>query len=131
MYFVLHFQVFTHKERILEISSQASNEATLEQMLQKVIDLWSDTEFTLVAHATREVAIISQVDDILTSLEESQVTLANIRSSKYVTPIKVKYFNKHTLFISLLRTVLLLSRVEFSLTVILPVCQCVRFYLRE
>lgn len=32
----LYFQVFQHKEKILDISSQASNEATLEQMLQKV-----------------------------------------------------------------------------------------------
>ena len=30
------FQVFQHKEKISDISSQASNEATLEQMLQKV-----------------------------------------------------------------------------------------------
>lgn len=30
------FQVFQHKEEISEISSQASNEATLEEMLQKV-----------------------------------------------------------------------------------------------
>ena len=29
-------QVFQHKEKISDISSQASNEATLEQMLQKV-----------------------------------------------------------------------------------------------
>ena len=31
-----YFQVFQHKEKISDISSQASNEATLEQMLQKV-----------------------------------------------------------------------------------------------
>ena len=30
------FQVFQHKDEISEISSQASNEATLEEMLQKV-----------------------------------------------------------------------------------------------
>ena len=30
------FQVFQHKEKISDISSQASNEATLEQMLKKV-----------------------------------------------------------------------------------------------
>ena len=33
---MLYFQVFQHKEKIADISSQASNEATLEQMLQKV-----------------------------------------------------------------------------------------------
>lgn len=39
-YFVhstLHlFQIFKHKEKIQEIATTASNEATLEQMLQKV-----------------------------------------------------------------------------------------------
>lgn len=33
----LYFKIFKHKEKIQDISTTASNEATLESMLQKVI----------------------------------------------------------------------------------------------
>ena len=68
----------------------ASNEATLERMLQKVIDVWKNTDFRLVAHIGGNVHIIAGADDILTQLEESQVTIGTIRGSRYVTPIKVR-----------------------------------------
>ena len=67
----------------------ASNEATLERMLQKVIDVWQNTDFRLVPHSSGNVQIIAGADDILTQLEESQVTIGTIRGSRYVTPIKV------------------------------------------
>ena len=70
----------------------ASNEATLERMLQKVIDLWMATDFRLVPHASGAVSIIAGADDILAQLEESQVTIGTIRGSRYVTPIKVLHF---------------------------------------
>jgi len=55
----------------------------------KVMDFWNHTDFQLSAHPTRDVAIITGADDIITSVEESQVTLSNIRGSRFVTPIKV------------------------------------------
>ena len=67
----------------------ASNEATLERMLQKVIDLWMASDFRLVPHVSGTVSIIAGADDILAQLEESQVTIGTIRGSRYVTPIKV------------------------------------------
>ncbi|XP_071963333.1 dynein axonemal heavy chain 6-like [Antedon mediterranea] len=85
---LLELQVFEHKDRINDISTQASNEATLEVMLNKVIDLWQGTDFRLVPHGSRDVVIISGADDITIQLEESQVTVATIRGSRYVTPIK-------------------------------------------
>lgn len=36
IYLNLYFQIFKHKEKIQDISTTASNEATLEIMLQKV-----------------------------------------------------------------------------------------------
>ena len=70
----------------------ASNEATLERMLQKVIDLWMASDFRLVPHVSGTVSIIAGADDILAQLEESQVTIGTIRGSRYVTPIKVISF---------------------------------------
>lgn len=55
----------------------------------QVMDFWNHTDFTLSAHSSRDIAIITGADDIITAVEESQVTLANIRGSRFVTPIKV------------------------------------------
>ena len=55
----------------------------------QVMDFWNHTDFQLSAHPSRDIAIITGADDIITSVEESQVTLSNIRGSRFVTPIKV------------------------------------------
>lgn len=54
------------------------------------MDYWNHTDFTLSAHPSRDIAIITGADDIITAVEESQVTLSNIRGSRFVTPIKVR-----------------------------------------
>ena len=69
----VHPQIIKYKDKIQDISTTASNEATLERMLQKVIDLWQTTDFRLVPHASGAVSIIAGADDILALLEESQV----------------------------------------------------------
>lgn len=49
-------------------------------------------EFTLSAYNSstrRQTYILGGIDDLLLSLEDALTTLATIRSSKYVNPIKV------------------------------------------
>ncbi|KAH9496161.1 Dynein heavy chain 6, axonemal [Bulinus truncatus] len=87
---LLEMNIFKHKDKIQEISTTASNEATLELMLQKVIDLWLSTDFRLVPHAGRDTLVIYGVEDIMAQLEESQVTVGTIRGSRYVGPIKAE-----------------------------------------
>lgn len=86
---LLELQMFEHQDKISEISLQASNEATLEQMLQKIKDYWKNTDFELLAHHTRDVAIITGIDDIMTALDDSMVTIANIRGSRFHIPLQV------------------------------------------
>ncbi|ESO83512.1 hypothetical protein LOTGIDRAFT_133247 [Lottia gigantea] len=87
---LMEMNIFKHKDRIQDISTTASNEATLEIMLQKIVDLWQSTDFRLVAHVGRDTLIIAGADDIMAQLEESQVTVGTIRGSRYVGPIKVQ-----------------------------------------
>ena len=87
---ILHQQIIKHKDKIQDISTTATNEATLERMLQKVIDLWQLTDFRLLPHPSGQVMIVAAADDIMAMLEESQVTVGTIRGSRYVGPIKVK-----------------------------------------
>ncbi|KAK2149328.1 hypothetical protein LSH36_455g06024 [Paralvinella palmiformis] len=45
---LLEMNISRYKDKIQDISTTASNEATLERMLQKVVDLWQATSFRLV-----------------------------------------------------------------------------------
>ena len=53
------------------------------------MDYWNCTDFQLVAHSRRDVAIIVSFDEIITALEDSQMTLGNIKGSRFSLPIKV------------------------------------------
>lgn len=57
-------------------------------LVPQIIDLWQCTDFRYIAHADRDTFIIAGADDIMAQLEESQVTIATIRGSRYVGPIK-------------------------------------------
>ncbi|EDV29505.1 uncharacterized protein TRIADDRAFT_51924 [Trichoplax adhaerens] len=84
---LLTLQIMDHRDEIIDVSTQAVNESILESMLHKMIDSWLSTDFTLVPH-TNGTFIIGAADDIFTLLDESQVTLATIKGSRYVEPIK-------------------------------------------
>ncbi|KAM4694195.1 dynein axonemal heavy chain 14 [Discoglossus pictus] len=87
---LLELRIFQHKDKIIDTSTNATNEATLEGMLNKVIKFWIKTEFKLAVHQSElsEVMIIASADDIMTQLEESQVVISTIKSSRYAGPIK-------------------------------------------
>eukprot|EP00118_Oscarella_pearsei_P016795 m.162667 g.162667 ORF g.162667 m.162667 type:complete len:4507 (+) comp38847_c0_seq1:65-13585(+) len=81
--------VFSHRERILEIENQASNEAAVEHMLQKIADTWLTAELSIAVYKNqKDVFIIGGSDDLGIALEESLLTMTIIRGSPYVGPIK-------------------------------------------
>ncbi|XP_069582586.1 dynein axonemal heavy chain 14 [Ranitomeya imitator] len=88
---LLELRIFQHKDKIIiDISTTATNEATLEGMLSKVIGLWSTTDFRLTAHKTElsEILIIASAEDVTAQLEECQVILSTVKGSRYCAPIK-------------------------------------------
>ena len=62
-----------HRDKISEISALDTNEATLETMLNKIIDIWKKTDFRLVVDNARDTYIITGTDEIQILLEESHV----------------------------------------------------------
>ncbi|ORZ39411.1 dynein heavy chain and region D6 of dynein motor-domain-containing protein [Catenaria anguillulae PL171] len=81
--------VFKFKEEIAQISAQAASEAALEEMLQKIVRTWADTDFIVLPYRdNKDVFILGGVEDIQTILEDSQVTLATIKASRFLGPIK-------------------------------------------
>ncbi|XP_078503488.1 dynein axonemal heavy chain 14 [Lissotriton helveticus] len=87
---LLELKIFQHKDKISDISTTATNEATLEGMLNKVIGLWSKTDFQLAVHHSDNspMMIIASAEDIMVQLEESQVIISTIKGSRYAGPIK-------------------------------------------
>ncbi|XP_066451266.1 dynein axonemal heavy chain 14 isoform X2 [Eleutherodactylus coqui] len=87
---LLELRIFQHKDKIIDVSTTATNEATLEGMLNKVIGLWSKTNFRLTVHKSElsEILIIATAEDIMAQLEECQVVLSTVKGSRYCTPIK-------------------------------------------
>ncbi|XP_071996145.1 dynein axonemal heavy chain 14 isoform X2 [Engystomops pustulosus] len=87
---LLELRILQHKDKIIDVSTTASNEATLEGMLNKVIGLWSKTDFKLAAHKSElsEILIIATAEDIVVQLEECQVILSTVKGSRYCGPIK-------------------------------------------
>jgi dynein heavy chain len=81
--------IFDFKDIIAQISSQASSEATVEEMLLKVSTSWGETDFTVLPYRDyKDVYILGGVDDIQTQLEDSQVMIATIKGSRFIGPIK-------------------------------------------
>ncbi|GJQ70897.1 hypothetical protein Trydic_g814 [Trypoxylus dichotomus] len=82
-------QVFNYPAELLEISGQASSEASLEALLKKVEESWKALEFIVVPHRdTKDVFILGSVEEIQTVLDESNINISTIASSRHVGPIK-------------------------------------------
>ncbi|KAI9333548.1 dynein heavy chain and region D6 of dynein motor-domain-containing protein [Obelidium mucronatum] len=86
---LIELRVFDFKDEISNISSQAGSEAALEEMLAKVVKNWNEAEFIVIGYRdSKDVYILGTVEDIQTLLEDSQVTVATIKSSRFIGPIK-------------------------------------------
>uniref|UniRef100_UPI00398F3748 dynein axonemal heavy chain 6-like n=1 Tax=Pristiophorus japonicus TaxID=55135 RepID=UPI00398F3748 len=88
-------RIFQRKDAVINISAFATNEATLQNMLEKVITLWNQTNFRLVSQHvdTFTVLVIGSTEEIISQLEESLITISNIKGSRYVEPIKKELSN--------------------------------------
>ncbi|KAI8907759.1 dynein heavy chain and region D6 of dynein motor-domain-containing protein [Powellomyces hirtus] len=88
---LMELRVFDFKDEISNISSQAGSESALEEMLGKVVKTWSEAEFVVAAYReAKDVFILGSVEDVQTLLEDSQVTIATIKGSRFIGPIRTE-----------------------------------------
>jgi dynein heavy chain, axonemal len=86
---LLKINAFEHAEKIQEISGQASSEASLEGILKKVEDMWKSVDFVVLPHKdSRDVFILGGTDEIQQALDDSNINISTIASSRHVGPIK-------------------------------------------
>ena len=76
-------------EMIESIANDAANEAGLRKMLQEIQSTWDKIEFTMIPHKEiKDFYLVGDLDDVIAQLDETQVQLSTIRSSRYVGAIK-------------------------------------------
>ena len=65
----MSIKVLQYRDKITDISALATNEATLEGMLNRIIDVWKKTDFRLVKDHGKDTFIITATDEIQILLE--------------------------------------------------------------
>ena len=86
---LMSMKIGEYKEKVVAISTEATQEASLEQLLHKVHTKWNGVEFTVNAYKeSKDTFILGSVDDVTATLEDSMVTMATITASRYVAGIR-------------------------------------------
>ncbi|XP_022832877.1 dynein heavy chain 6, axonemal [Spodoptera litura] len=80
---------FQHAEELMEVAGQASSEAGLEALLKKVEEMWASLEFPVVLHKdAKDVYVLGGLEEIQTCVDESNIHISTILSSRNCGPIK-------------------------------------------
>lgn len=82
---------FKYKSEIMEVSAQANSEATLEAMLKKTEDSWKGLDLIVLLYKNyNDVFILGSLEEVQLTLEEANINLNTLISSKQVVMIKTK-----------------------------------------
>ncbi|EUD67876.1 hypothetical protein C922_01488 [Plasmodium inui San Antonio 1] len=90
---IINYNLLQKKDDILDICDSAEKEANIEEKINEQYKIWNETCFQFSKWKNRDYACIlvgSKVTEIQESLEESQILLNNINSTKYSKPFKSK-----------------------------------------
>nr|KAI8751817.1 dynein heavy chain 6; axonemal-like isoform X3 [Biomphalaria glabrata] len=80
---LIEIDAFDKSEEMMEIAGMASSQAALEAILKKVMDAWKHVEFPVLPYK-------DQKDEIQQLLDDSNINIQTIQSSRHVGPIKTK-----------------------------------------
>ncbi|XP_076649863.1 dynein heavy chain at 16F [Halictus rubicundus] len=80
---------FQKPNELMEIAAIASSEANLENMLNKVVDMWEELQFVVVPHKEdKDVYILGSMEEVETAMNESSINLQTIKASRRIGPIQ-------------------------------------------
>jgi len=78
-----------HFERVEEISAQAGGEATILSTLKEISELWEQTFFVVKNYRdTKDRFFITEIEDMVTQLEDNQMSVQTMMGSKHVVEIR-------------------------------------------
>jgi dynein heavy chain len=86
------YNILAQESLITEVSTLATGEYALETSLHSIEQFWLKAAFELVAYhnKTKNIHILSGVEDIQRNLEDHEITLTNMLNSEYVLGIQKK-----------------------------------------
>lgn len=83
--------VFKYGSEIMEVFGQASSEATLELMLKKIEDSWKELYLIVLPYKNlNDVFILGSLEEVQITLEETNMSLNTLITSKHVMMIKTR-----------------------------------------
>lgn len=100
---LIAYDVLDMKELVGEVSAAASGEAQIEASLMKIKHGWDQMQFICLSHREqKDVFILGGLEDILTLLEDNQVTLQTMMGSRFIMGVKddVDRWNKRLSLLS-------------------------------
>ena len=78
-----------HLEKVEEISAFAAGEASILRTVKEISEMWDETFFTVKQYRdTKDRFFITEIDDLITQLEDHQMTIQTSMGSKYVAEIR-------------------------------------------
>lgn len=81
--FLLDLDVGRYKDAIVVVSTEATQESALEEMLAKINAKWAELEFQCVQFKdSKDMVILAGIDDITVALDDSLVSMSTILSSR-------------------------------------------------
>ena len=88
---LIEVNVMKFEDAITQISTEATQEMALEEMLQKVVSKWATIEFNVLPYKEqKDTYILGGLDEVQTALEDSMLTMATILSSRFVAGIRAE-----------------------------------------
>eukprot|EP00899_Mesostigma_viride_P007437 jgi/Mesvir1/16695/Mv15092-RA.1 len=86
---LLELKVMQFKDALQNVSTEATQETTLEELLQKVAHKWQDIDLVIMPYKDyKDTFILGGIEDVIAALEDSMVTMTTITSSRYVAGIR-------------------------------------------
>ncbi|KAJ1520022.1 hypothetical protein ONE63_004252 [Megalurothrips usitatus] len=111
---IIEMDMQNYSETIHVISVAATRELNLENQLKNISQIWEQTNLDMYAHVrVKGVYSVRGIDNIFQTLEEHQVALSSMKSTKYVEPFieQVDHWEKAlSLILEVLETTLAVQR---------------------
>lgn len=81
---LLALNLHEFEEHVLGIVDKAVKEMAMEKVLRELEVTWAGMEFEHEPHATRGITTLKASEELIETLEENQVQLQNMLSSKFI-----------------------------------------------
>ncbi|KAG7190743.1 hypothetical protein KM043_006815 [Ampulex compressa] len=93
---IADMQMQNFAEQINEISNAATMELAIEQGLQHIAEVWENMPIEMMPYKDKGIYKLKAIDDIIQALEDHQVQLSSMKSTRFVEPfaLEVDYWER-------------------------------------